>query len=114
MKRVGQDVSGRSKVNGARRDVAGMSVSSRLGDVASYKHALGRSLGRVLEDPTAALSEDALLLADFTDFLEAGESEQGLPACAPLRADSDFRERLRGRLWRIFVHRYLGDVGTQH
>ncbi len=116
MKRVDQNVAGRPKSEYAsdysRRDVAGMRAVLEWEDVASFLNALRHSVRSTLADPTAAFADDAMLLEEFADFVgEDDEMESGLPM---LQADPDFRERLRGRLWRTFVQTQLRNGGGRH
>jgi hypothetical protein len=84
-------------------------------DVASYQHALRRSVRSSLDDPTAAFAEDEMLLEDFADFVSDGDEMFAEPSMSALRAaSSDFRERLRGRLWRTFVQAHLRNGGGRH
>ena len=68
---------------------------------------------RGLEDLESVPTDDASLIADFAEFISAGEIEgrEAEPAAAP---DPDFRERLRRRLWRRLVHAHLRDLGRSH
>ena len=63
-----------------------------------------------LDDLRATLTDDASLIADFTDFLAA--DEEG-PGNAGFRPDPEFRERLRSRLWRNHVSRSR-DLARSH
>jgi hypothetical protein len=111
MKRIDQDVAGRPKFAHARRDVAGVE-GGQWASVASFRNALRQSLN----DPTAALAEDAMLLEDMADFMFAQEGDALYTQQGPAlpEADPDFRERLRGRLWRTFVQTHLRDRGERH
>ena len=120
MKRIDEYVAGRPKLGHARRDVAGMRPIPQWAEVASFQHALRSSVtsGLVLrgglDDPTAAFAEDAMLLEGFADFLGDGDETYLEPSLSALQANPDFRERLRGRLWRTFVQTHLRDGGGRH
>ena len=67
---------------------------------------------RGLQDLELLPADDASLIAEFADFVSAGESEeQGGELPAP---DPDFRERLRRRLWRQHVQLRLRDLVRSH
>lgn len=115
MKRIDEHVAGRPKSGHERRDRAGMRPIPQWANVASFQHALRRSVRSSLDDPTAAFAEDAMLLEDFADFVSGGDERFTEPSMSALRAASlEFRERLRRRLWRTFVQTHLRDGGGRH
>ncbi|MFK7895841.1 MAG: hypothetical protein AB8G23_08405 [Myxococcota bacterium] len=100
---------------------------------ASYRDAFRPSL----DDPTDAFAEEKILLDDFADFMADAEgpdsdsdsdfgnlgdlgdrgafvSVGALGDGSRLEADPEFRERLRGRLWRTFVQTHLRDPVGRH
>lgn len=112
MKRINQDVAGRPKLTSARREAAGVGIASNWASGTSFR----RALRQCLDDPAAVFAGDAMLLEDFSDFIFAEErdpqgSEQGVRSS---EADPEFRERLRGRLWRTYVQTHLRDPGGRH
>lgn len=127
MKRVDSEVAGRPKseyeAGNARRDVAGTRSIPEWAEVASFHHALRSSAQKnqvvrgTLADPTAPYAEDGMLLDDFADFVGGeDDAEEGFAKqiSSERRSNSDFRERLRARLWRTFVHSHLRSGGNPH
>ena len=106
MKRPFQDVAGRPKVRDCLPDVAGRMVSRRTLDLELYVH----SYCHVLRDPLPTAADDAMLIEDFRDFVagDEGADSERLPPPDPI-----FRDRLRRRLWRNFVHSHLGKAGEK-
>ena len=85
------------------QDVAGVPVSSRILDVASFRQVMG--------DPTGTAESDATLMAEFAEFMDGDTAfDRGeLP-----EPDPSFRDKLRGRLWRTHVLANLRDGGETH
>ena len=106
MKRPLQDVAGRPKVRDSVPDVAGRMVSPRTLDFDLHR----QSYCHVLRDPLPTAADDATLIEDFRDFLagDEGSDSERLPPPDPI-----FRDRLRRRLWRNFVHSQLGKSGEK-
>lgn len=107
MKRIGQDVAGRPTLGTSRRDVAGLSSVPSWPSVASVRNAFPPTL----DDPADTVAEEAILLADFADFMSTEVDDEILAKLGP---DPDFRERLRSRLWRTFVQTHLSDPDQRH
>ena len=135
MKRIGEDVVGRPRPRGLRRDVAGAvrdtgrvaagsSASGRgaLGPqathaVASFRHATDRLRATRIHAAAHAAGasgsrvrkqEEAALLSEFADFMSVDSDAQVSRWRSP---NPVFQERLRRRLWRTHVLAHLSHRG---
>jgi len=100
-----QEVAGGRRLREEESPVAGQPASSAVREVATASF--------VVRGPAAKLvADEAELLADFADFM-SGEEELEL-GLVPT-PDPTFKERLRRRLWRVFIMTSIrGGGDTSH
>jgi hypothetical protein len=101
MKRSSHEVAGGPRLRNLPRAVAGRPAPSAGVDVFTTRPALRR-------DPIAIAAEEAEVLADFAEFMNAEDDFESGPLPPP---DQTFKERLRRRLWRTFVMGFLRGGG---
>jgi len=100
MKRSSLEVAGVPRLRDPRPAVAGR--PGRLEAVEVF------STASVMSEPSAFAPEETEILIDFADFMGGLEEADAAPVPS---ADPSFRDRLRRRLWRIFVNGSLRGGG---